>query len=215
MKLQLKNVTIWGICWSENARIADEIIRVLRYCQKIIDCDRYLLLSALDIKLPDIDVRRMPVLHSIAEFNVFVNYQVPAYIPSGFAMAIHEDGFPVNPSVWTDEFLQYDYIGAPWPDLVVGNGGFNIESQRLMAIKPYLPREGALQTPSDNWLCRTHRAWLESQGIRFAPWELAKRFSTECVDIYSDSFGYHGRICCPNKYREGWKIIERTESTYR
>ena len=25
------------------------------------------------------------------------------------------DGHIVNPHLWTNEFLKYDYIGAPWP----------------------------------------------------------------------------------------------------
>jgi hypothetical protein len=32
-----------------------------------------------------------------------------------FAILVHEDGFIVNPECWSDEFLKYDYIGAPWP----------------------------------------------------------------------------------------------------
>ena len=37
---------------------------------------------------------------------------------------------------WTDEFLDYDYIGAPWPwqspENAVGNGGFSLRSKRLL-----------------------------------------------------------------------------------
>ena len=31
------------------------------------------------------------------------------------AMLIHSDGYVINPSAWRDDFLDYDYIGAPWP----------------------------------------------------------------------------------------------------
>ena len=30
-------------------------------------------------------------------------------------MLIHDDGFVVNPDSWQDDFLNYDYIGAPYP----------------------------------------------------------------------------------------------------
>ena len=32
-----------------------------------------------------------------------------------FVMVIQEDGHIVNPNLWDDEFLKYDYIGAPGP----------------------------------------------------------------------------------------------------
>ena len=30
-------------------------------------------------------------------------------------MVVHADGFIVHPEMWRDEFLDYDYIGSPWP----------------------------------------------------------------------------------------------------
>ena len=30
-------------------------------------------------------------------------------------LTIWTDGFIVHPEMWRDEFLKYDYIGAPWP----------------------------------------------------------------------------------------------------
>jgi len=46
---------------------------------------------------------------------------------------------------------------------------------------------------SDRWACRTMRPWLEKRGVKFAPWQVAMRFSAENV-IYSGQFGYHGRL---------------------
>ena len=39
---------------------------------------------------------------------------------------------------------------------------------------------------------RVNRAWLEGQGLRFAPRDLANRFSAERVGDPGQSFGYHG-----------------------
>jgi hypothetical protein len=30
-------------------------------------------------------------------------------------LVVQSDGFVVKPGCWRDDFLQYDYIGAPWP----------------------------------------------------------------------------------------------------
>ena len=41
--------------------------------------------------------------------------KIGEYIESDFALVVQDDGHIVNPNNWSDEFLAYDYIGAPWP----------------------------------------------------------------------------------------------------
>ena len=52
-----------------------------------------------------------------------------------FVINFHCDGFIQNPNAWDDNFLNYDYIGAPiYPNGAfpfVGNGGFSLRSKRL------------------------------------------------------------------------------------
>ena len=44
----------------------------------------------------------------------------------------HTDVVPIGvPEAWTDDFFNYDYIGATWDDGVVGNGGFSWRSRKL------------------------------------------------------------------------------------
>ena len=38
-----------------------------------------------------------------------------------FQLSIEWDGFPINPHLWEDEFMEWDYIGAPWPPSIVKN----------------------------------------------------------------------------------------------
>lgn len=129
---------------------------------------------------------------SAVDYSNFVINKLPDYIDSDFALVIQWDGFIINPTVWTDEFLEYDYIGAPWPHLVpsVGNGGFSLRSRRLMQAAKEL--RIADPHPEDVRIAVDHGEILEKQhGIRFAPVELAQRFSFE--NTYSDqpSFGFH------------------------
>ena len=30
-------------------------------------------------------------------------------------LIVQDDGFIINKNLWDEEFLSYDYIGAPWP----------------------------------------------------------------------------------------------------
>ena len=52
------------------------------------------------------------------EYSRFLVYDLWKYIDSEFVLIIQSDGFVVNPYHWTDEFYNYDYIGAPWPCLL-------------------------------------------------------------------------------------------------
>ena len=36
------------------------------------------------------------------------------YVQSEFVLVIQWDGYVLNPDVWDDGFLEYDYIGACW-----------------------------------------------------------------------------------------------------
>jgi hypothetical protein len=138
-------------------------------------------------------------------------------------MSIHEDGFPLDINQWCGDFLEYDYLGAPWPDGLVGNGGFCLESRAFLDAKCSLPFMERLQqpvgttfgmlhfTPSDDYICRDHRKTLEKKGMKFAPPWAALQFSTEQTGKDANSFGYHGRRATPEKYAKGWRLIEESE----
>lgn len=45
---------------------------------------------------------------------------MPRVITTDFNIAVQADGFAVNLDAWDDDFLNYDYIGAPWPWMWAG-----------------------------------------------------------------------------------------------
>lgn len=124
-------------------------------------------------------------LKSLSEYSHYIFHNRPFYTPH--VLYIQHDARLLNPDAWTDEFLQYDYIGAPWPaghitpEIVVGNGGFSLRSGKLVETIAALGL--TLNTPpydnEDVNICYNHRAILERHGIRFAPPALAARFSRE------------------------------------
>jgi len=123
------------------------------------------------------------------------------YIDTNYCLIIQYDGYIINPDLWTDEFLNYDYIGAPWwyESLNVGNGGFSLRSKRLLlSVKETISSYyvGALH-PEDDIICRVLRPYLEDDyAIKFCNETLAKQFSFEPNRINSsfqnDTFGFHG-----------------------
>lgn len=146
----------------------------------------------------------------ITGYNHFVLRQLPHEIQTDFVLVSQWDGFVVNGAAWLDEFLDYDYIGAPWPhhpNSPVGNGGFSLRSARL--LRAQLSEKFIVtdySRPEDAVICHDNRAYLKSIGVRFPSLEVAREFSTENLaeeqtvganDLavflkYFKSFGFHG-----------------------
>ena len=124
------------------------------------------------------------------------------YIDTSHLLIVQHDGYVISGQAWTDEFLQFDYIGAPFGGLdLVGNGGFSLRSRRLMEAAAYLPGKAH---PEDAFLCRSHRKSIEAWGFKFAPAKLASRFAVEGASFvwqdhawnsdgrkYENQFGFH------------------------
>lgn len=144
---------------------------------------------------------------SYNEFSRFMLYELSKYIQTEYALFVHNHAYVLRPQSWTEEFLDYDYIGAPWKpkshftksgkEVQVGNGGFSLRSQKIMMAPAELTLpftdNGTGYFHEDGQLCVYHRDWLEGYGIRFAPVELAARFATESwlEGAASKPFGYH------------------------
>lgn len=136
---------------------------------------------------------------SIDSWNEAIIYDLPKYIDTEFAFLAHSDGYPKNPGCWREDFLLYDYIGAPWPlpmdpysyrdesgGLVRVGNSVSIRSKKLMDLIAQTPREYFRSfkekygnTNEDGYICCHNRQYLESRGIKFAPLEIAKYFSKE------------------------------------
>jgi len=125
-------------------------------------------------------------------------------------LVIQWDGFVLNPKKWTDDFLNYDYIGAPTffdNKLFVGNGGFSLRSLRLMEQISDLHTQKSWEKgdlPEDILIAIKYRDELERRGIKFAPLEVAKEFSYQEGDLdNSDNiFGFHSPWCFPLLFSE-------------
>lgn len=191
---KLQNVALFGLDCVEINRL----IQAAEICLKDFEFSKVKLLTSLESKNPHI-VKIDPV-NSIEAYNDFMIKKMNNYIDTDFVLVIQYDGFILNPDAWTDDFLSYDYIGAPWWDegkFIVGNGGFSLRSKKLLEI---LQNDDSIQRlpddPEDWFICVTQREYLESKGIKFAPVELAKKFSLEANEIYgiewTNQFGFHG-----------------------
>lgn len=121
---------------------------------------------------------KIPKLEGLEGYSNFCMREMVNHVKTPHVLVVQADGYVLNAEAWTDEFLKYDYIGAPWlPSNAVGNGGFSLRSKRLLEALTKLPT--TYDHPEDTAICLYHRAELEKQGMKFAPVELARKFSFE------------------------------------
>lgn len=198
-KLQLPQVTLVAMT-SVNVKAT---IQAMEYSMRGIDFgDAVLITHKKPFGLPKtIRYSHTSKLTNIDDFNYKMVYELGDHIKTDYALIVHADGFVVHPEMWRDEFLDYDYIGAPWPlpkegdtttyrDIYgnicrVGNSA-GIRSKRLMDFpkKANVPWEGEyaygkMWFYEDGFICCKIRHLLEAEGMRIAPLEVAKYYSHE------------------------------------
>lgn len=149
-------------------------------------------------------------IESAEDYNDFCMRRIGGVFETDFALVVQMDSFVANPKAWSDEFFDYDYIGAPWKpplnpafpveyrtpytqDRLVGNGGFSLRSRRLCEKVSEICEQRPDSEGEDVFICLNSRSRLESMGIRFAPYDVARRFSVEC-DNYEWQFGVHNSV---------------------
>ena len=131
----------------------------------------------------------------INSWNKAVVYDLHKYVDTDFALFVHGDGYVVNPHLWRDSFLDYDYVGAPWPlprddfsyrtptgELVRVGNSVSIRSRRLLRLPselhlPWKPYYG--YTNEDGFICVHNREILKAHGCKFADIDIARHFSKE------------------------------------
>jgi hypothetical protein len=154
-----------------------------------------------DIQYRDEQIRWEPIapFKSVEDYNHFIFKRLGDYIKSSHVLVIQWDGFVLNGSQWKDEFLNYDYIGAPWTytdGRNVGNGGFSLRSMKLQQVLQF--EEFEYTSPEDEKICRYYRQTLEKKyGIKYAPESVAHQFSFEMHPPKGPTFGFHNHFHTP------------------
>ena len=145
-------------------------------------------------------------------YSRFFVEELHKYIDTEYCINVQWDSAIINPGLWRDEFFDYDYIGAPWPNPEyenrVGNGGFSLRNKKFLEVAALLeydehhPHPDYKCAPEDWFLCVKNYHFMLDHGIKFAPPEVARSFSVEhpvpegtylrgIVETYC-SFGFHG-----------------------
>jgi len=180
-------------------------LRALEMSKRGIRFARTILLThgvPADVRLPsNVEIIQTTPITSHKAYSQILLKDLYAHVATSHALVIQWDGYVVNPDLWDDAFLACDYIGAPWSDGSVGNGGFSLRSRRLLhALQD--PGFTDVSEAEDVAICDVYRARLMSDfKITFAGAALARRFSfeMEVAPIFAGSrtFGFHGVFNLP------------------
>lgn len=164
--------------------------------------------SCEGIEWGDVKIIYQPTIKSIDDWNRNIIKDLYKYVETSHALLIHADGYVTRPDLWRQEWLDYDYIGAPWPlptddysyrdesgNIVRVGNSVSLRSRKLMELvstrewKPYYGN-----TNEDGFITCHNRNWLESQGCKFAPLEEAIHFSKEHEipeNVGIETFAFH------------------------
>ena len=112
-KLVLPQVTL---CAMDSVQVR-ATLKAMEYSMKdIVFADAVIITDKKPLFMPKgIRYAHIDKLCNIDDFNYKTVYDLGDYIKTEFALLVHYDGFVVHPEMWRDEFLEYDYIGSPWP----------------------------------------------------------------------------------------------------
>ena len=157
----------------------------------------------------DFNATAIQKLETIDAYSKFMIEQVHEHVTSDHFLIFQWDGFIINPHLWWDGFVEYDYIGAPWPqpyrpapDLKVGNGGFSLRSRRLSTTLPQL-NAAYRGEPEDVFIANQIQSNPNLGQFSLAPAQIARHFSVEHQSYLpptdkddsipkTGTFGFHG-----------------------
>lgn len=209
MKTQISSITLLALDCTDRIK---GTIKALEICVEHFDFGSVKILSNRKPRnLPAfIQYEHIHKINDINSYNHFMFSELTNYVQTNYVLTVQDHAYIINPEVWEDDFLQYDYIGAPWlyrgdsyichdtgEHVRVGNGGFSLRSKKLLDIPkehglPLLQEQGWYN--EDGNLCVYYRKKMLELGIKYAPIEIAAKFSYENLmqeNYQIKTFGFH------------------------
>jgi len=132
--MKIIDVTLLGIAGGN----ADPVIKIMDETISIVDpyfnFKKSVIITDKDINTKNHQIKKVAKL-DYAAFNLFCILDLWRYVETPHFLIIQPDGFIINPQLWDDNWLNYDFIGAPLNDpkmnLAIGNGGFSLRTKSL------------------------------------------------------------------------------------
>lgn len=212
--MKLPQVTLVCVEGTDKEENITDAIHALEVSSKNIEFNKIVLISPnLPVEFTNNIIYKKVEKMTWLEYNHFMVHKLNSCIDTEFCITIQNDGFILNSDLWTDDFLNYDFIGHAWdfvkcpfqvagvsPSIVelkgisglnrVGNGGFSLRSKKLLEISASIPIQ--CNGPEDVFICNDNYDYFIKNGIKYAPVEIADKFSKDYSQCKNDTFGFHG-----------------------
>jgi len=217
-KLYLPDVTLMMVdilCYDMARLSLEDSLRAADYGDVVVFSDQRI--PGISEEIRWVQVPRWP---SSKVFGRWMWSDLADHLKTSHFLLTEWDCWVTNPEMWTDEFLEYDYIGAPWwtppGNYNVGNG-CGLRSRRLMQYLKDHPTEFFLaddqepfQGNDDTTMSIIYRPALERAGFRWADEQLASRLAFEYTrpSLTSKHFMFHDSFNFP-QVLEGERLAER------
>jgi hypothetical protein len=199
-------------------------LKAIKHCMKNFKFGRAIMITHEDVSDPDVEIFKINKLNSVDEYNDYV-LRLKEYVNNDYVLVVQDDGFIVNPNNWDDNFLSYDYIGAPWSsnedtnwielqnetikqhlyDTLgrnrVGNGGFSLRSKKFIEYSAQFTTCNGMG--EDAFLNVVNYDKAVEAGILYPTFELAKKFSYE-NDLINDKIRNPDRVMFNREHHFGF-----------
>jgi len=157
--------------------------------------EKTIIFSDVDLNVAATEWVKVPRWCTLMEHCTFFWHEQHKYIKTPHFISIEWDGWIIDSEQWTDEFLEYDFVGAPWwysDGLNVGNG-LGLRSNALMKFLSDHRDKFPVRAKEDEVLGRLYRPALEKNSFKWPDEKLASRFAFECVRpaVWSKHFMFH------------------------
>lgn len=179
-----------------------DALEILEHCSNMINFGGLKLFTDKKVKSNFAEIIKIKEIYNLQEYSNFC-LTLNDYIKNDFVLLIQRDGFIINSHLWDDNFLCFDYIGAPWTNYGnyindIGNGGFSLRS------KYYLEYAASFKStngqPEDYFLNEINFDKAKKFDINYPDLNIALKFSVENfvpkinnkLNLHN-SFGFHGR----------------------
>ena len=177
--------------------------------------------------LPDYATfQKIHPMQNIMHFNTFCFKELYKYIDTSHALLFQDHAYIHNPEMWDNDWLMWDWIGSPWAIVEnaywanngervrVGNGGFSLRSRKILELPSKmdwdLRQEQGFYNEDGNFCCYYRKEMIEN-GIKYAPLEVALKFSYENPvpehgGEYPKTFGFHRNLPPKNEFSRVYKL---------
>jgi len=212
--LKLKDTTLVSVSSTK----AHATIRSLKRTMALASFESVKLVTDVDVGSHDgIFTENCDRINSYEEYQHFMIYSLYKHISTKFCLVIQADSSITHPELWSDEFFDYDYIGAPWPlpgtewmadhrfmnsdgevldsfsnKYRVGNGGFSLRSKKMLETPLHVKIPFHKTFESDEYFFTTNEDWNMSVYNRHLYEQNGNKFAPFSIaSIFSKEHGCH------------------------